>query len=53
MDLVEDAGSAADHVDVPEGDRVERPRNDSDPAHALTLSGGRYAFVTVIHAALC
>ena len=51
VQLVEDARRPPDDIEVAEGDRVERPRNDGDPAHALTLLGARYRAVTERHGA--
>ena len=33
VDLVEQAGRALDHIEVPQGDRVERARDNGDPVH--------------------
>ena len=38
VQFVEEAGRTLDHVEVPEGDRVERTRDDGDPAHGIHTS---------------
>ena len=46
--FVEQTRRTFNDVEVPEGDRVKRPRNNGDPVHDLTLPNPRYGFVTAV-----